>query len=412
MTVRFEIENGKVNDTVSDANAYLIPMDKGSAEVYMEARYKTGFVQPLAIVDEGIIAEKWETREMFLGDEEEKNVLNKFFPLLKALSFIQGKGRIYGNLAPTHVLEIDEGYILGDLGKGAESDEINDYTALEFTFFQGEGLPSSDVYSVSVMMYEKLTGIHLDSAENRKEGDELVPLTAFGISDKTSDAIAKGLEIYAEDRYENIDELIDALYDDDKKEALTNDFSILIRPIKQREEEIKEEEIQEISEEEDKEEKKKPSAAEKAAMKKKAMMKFFIVVGGVIAVIVGAILLKAFVLDAKEEEVPEIKTIKTKAMPVEEDLEISFITPTPEVASGSAVSGSAVSGGAASGEPVELTPAPTNTPEPTPKPTKKPKPTKRPTPRPTKRPNPTRRPSPTKRPATPTPRVDGGDIVI
>ena len=401
--MRFEVDSGKVTDTLTDADVILLPMDEEKAQIYEKAKFSPGFLQPLARVDEGVVCEEWDYHEMATVEEDEDIVKRKFLPLLLALAFLHNEGCVYGSLAPTKVIETDDGYYLKDIGEGKEIENQSDYSALEFTFFQGEGTFQSDVYSVSAMMYEKLSGIHLPSAEERKnEEEELEPLSAFGITEKTEAAIEKGLSLYADDRWETIEDFIAALYDEKNLEGYKNDFSILIRPIRVREEEILEREYKKKQKEEEEEPKEEIEEKVKRPIISK---KQIYLLGGILVLVLLIFLIKPFLMDSEEEEPIVLSQIKQTALPVEDELKITLITPPP------AVSGSAVSGGAVSGSAVSP-PAVTITPQPTPKPTKKPKKTPKPTPKPT----PTKRPYVP--PRTPTPRrteppsVDGGDVVI
>ena len=74
--MRFEVENGKVTDTIEDADVILLPIKE--KDIYMKTRYSPGFLQPLAVVDEGVVCEDWEYHEMSTIEEDEDTVLRKF----------------------------------------------------------------------------------------------------------------------------------------------------------------------------------------------------------------------------------------------------------------------------------------------------------------------------------------------
>lgn len=370
---RFEIENGIVKDQYSDMDFDIIEV----SDKYMDAQFVPGFIPVYATYQKdgttyGIIQKQELPPYMAVMDE--KQIKRNFLPLLLGLKWLQEQDRIFGNLTPDKIYQIENGYALKDFGAGEYYEEKTPYTPYEYYTYHGCGNKASDVYSVCAIIYEALTGIFLPNADERLDVDMLEPLAAFGVSSPLCDIIEKGLSVLDCDRYQSIEELINCIYTEDEINACVNDWAIFVRPIKSNLSDVKDKIAREkrIIEEEKEEKITSPQTID-PSKKKKTIMMF----AGICVVIIIVVALNATVFNKTQPE--EIREIKMSPMPVS--------------ASGSAVSGSAVTGTSVTITPtVTPTAAPTTTstikPEPsnTPEITATIKPTPKPTPKPTKKP--------------------------
>lgn len=404
---RFEIsEEGTVRDLYSEQEFTTISVP----ESYMKVKYKAGFIQPFAYDEDEkkAIVSCYEEIDK-TEDNSEDTVLKEFLPLLSALETMHEMNLVYGNLEPKRFIHKEDGYYLKDFGIGKEPTEKNDYSAYEYFAFQGRGSKASDVYSVCAILYEIFTGIHLPNAETRMDQPDLEPLIAFGISEQTANAINKGLNVFADDRFSDMTEFMNALYGEKRLENFKNDWSILVRRMKNSEDVISAK-INRKKIDEDEEE---TTPIEEEVMSSPSKKKYLLLFGGIGIV---ALLVVVFLLSQKKEPEPEpTPTIQMTALPVASGGAVDYS------ATGSAVTGAAVEVTEIPEETTVATEAPTPSPtiaatvEPThtvkptsPPSTKTPKPTKKPvkkTSKPTKKPvKKTPRPVVTKRPVQRTPR--------
>ena len=238
MSKRFNITEGKVADLYSKRLFELVRMDRD----YMAVKYKAGFIQPAEYDEEthSVILEQYEKKYLHMEETDEETLLNKMLPLFIALKEMQSLGYVYGNLSPECIIDTNKGYFLADFGIGEEQLDKNDYSAYEYYIFHGKGNKSSDVYSICAIVYELLTGIHLKNALKRVDDTDYEPLIAFGVSEKTANAIEKGLNVFDGDRFEDIETLMDAIYTEKQIADYQNDWDIEIRKVKVEDEDIEE----------------------------------------------------------------------------------------------------------------------------------------------------------------------------
>ncbi len=385
---RFKIEGETVTDLYSERRFCLADLP----EDYMSAKYEAGFIQPAAFIDGKIILEETDAGYLRITEVlDESEALDKMLPLCSALAFMHEKGRVYGNLSPDTILDTENGYQIDSFGIGETPTKKNDYSAYEYYAYQGKGCPASDVYSVAGILYELLTGIHLEPAEIRLDSEtELEPLVAFGVSDATESVIMKALQIFADDRYENMTEFMTALYGEKRVENFQNDWRIEIRKIRTEDENIEDKLKKTGTHGYEEDEQKVQEYEDDDLPRQKNKMPVILGLSACGLLLVG-ILAMAFMQKPAEKDDKPVRQIETEAVKVQD------ITPDYENVS---PAGAAVSSGSAV-QPEE-TPVPTKQPEKTPVPTKEPVKTPAPTKQPEKTPVPTKKPkktpAPTKKP--------------
>jgi len=150
---------------------------------------------------------------------EIKEVPDFFFPVLDALNYAHSKGVLHRDVKPENILISHEGCVkLVDFGLGVFLKGGSLKATLAGTpiymppeSWEGVFLPSSDLYSLAVVIYEALTGrnpFEGDTLEDirRKVFDlELKPLSFYlpSIPSDLDGVLAKALSKRVEDRYNN-----------------------------------------------------------------------------------------------------------------------------------------------------------------------------------------------------------------
>ena len=165
----------------------------------------------------------------------ENAVLSIMRPIMYALSNIHKVGMIHRDVSPENIMLAKDGrVVLIDFGAarnltGAETQSLTiilkqGYAPVEQYQTRGRQGPWSDVYAVCATMYRMLSGSVPAEAVERISKDKVLPLylvtwngRPLGISRRISDIIRKGLAVYPQNRYQNAQELLDALYPEEKK---------------------------------------------------------------------------------------------------------------------------------------------------------------------------------------------------
>ena len=138
-------------------------------------------------------------------------------PLIKSLIAIHKTGIIHRDISPDNIILTEQGAKLLDFGTARETDIEKGHTVYvkpgyapaeqyDSTGCQG---PWSDVYSLSVVLYECITGRMPQDSLKRLFDDNIVPPSAFGVQLKPEQefALMKGLALHKEERYQTVKDL-------------------------------------------------------------------------------------------------------------------------------------------------------------------------------------------------------------
>lgn len=165
------------------------------------------------------------------GQLSEQEVLQLFHPVMESLKVVHQAGIIHRDISPDNIMMTKDGKMkLIDFGAarfaGGDTERSltiilkHGYAPAEQYQSHGNQGPWTDVYAICATMYRMITGKVPPSAMDRIHEDLLEEFSDLGfrVSDKSSYALLdKGLAIRVEDRYQNMDQLIQGLYGLDHK---------------------------------------------------------------------------------------------------------------------------------------------------------------------------------------------------
>ena len=157
------------------------------------------------------------------GNFEATDLIQRMLPIFGALKLIHKNGLIHRDISPDNIMILQDGSLkLMDFGAAREVN-FDDKKSLSIVLkhgyapeeqyrSKGEQGPWTDIYAACATIYKCITGITPDESTERVYSDELQPPSHYGIDipleyEKT---IMKGLAIYQKDRYQSVDELIEA----------------------------------------------------------------------------------------------------------------------------------------------------------------------------------------------------------
>lgn len=161
------------------------------------------------------------------GKMDGQEVLRLMKPILGSLCKIHSTGLLHRDISPDNILyQEEEKLVLIDFGSARVQDvvEQKSMTVLFKRGFspeeqyrpRGKQGPWSDVYAICATMYFMLTGkVPLDAIE-RMAGENLkslVDMPDINIPIKAKEAIMKGLNIRASERYQTVSDLMSDIYD-------------------------------------------------------------------------------------------------------------------------------------------------------------------------------------------------------
>ncbi len=146
-------------------------------------------------------------------------------PLLRSLSLIHKSGIIHRDISPDNIMITKKGEIkLLDFGaaRGVSPDGTKSmsvqlkhgYAPEEQYRSHGKQGPWTDVYAICATIYRAITGqVPVQSLERMYE-DHLVPPSKMGVNidPRLEAALMKGMAVYASARFENVDDLYNAIY--------------------------------------------------------------------------------------------------------------------------------------------------------------------------------------------------------
>ena len=159
------------------------------------------------------------------GCLSEKQTLEMLRPVMESLAKVHEAGMIHRDISPDNIMVLRSGEMkLIDFGAaristGEETQSLtvilkHGYAPEEQYRSRGRQGPFTDVYAMSAVVYKLLTGVTPVDAMARVLEDELPPLSSYPnrISRQTIAAVEKGMAVRAENRYADMRQLIDALY--------------------------------------------------------------------------------------------------------------------------------------------------------------------------------------------------------
>lgn len=159
------------------------------------------------------------------GKLEEDSLLLSLKPIMQAMSEVHKKGLVHRDISPDNIMLLDGGGMkLLDFGSAREYSEgagkscsvmlKPGYAPEELYRTKGKQGPWSDIYSMAATIYKCITGVTPPESMERMRQDELKNPSEFGISIslQTEAALLKGMAVYAEDRFQSMEEFMNALF--------------------------------------------------------------------------------------------------------------------------------------------------------------------------------------------------------
>ena len=145
-------------------------------------------------------------------------------PLMEALDRVHFKGIVHRDIAPDNIIVTKDGraklidfgaarYSTGEKSKSLDVILKHGFAPKEQYIRRGRQGPFTDVYAMAATYYYAITGKIPPDAIERMDEDELIPPTTLGvkISKTAEDALLKGLEVSASERYQRMGELAGGL---------------------------------------------------------------------------------------------------------------------------------------------------------------------------------------------------------
>jgi len=146
-------------------------------------------------------------------------------PLMESLMVIHKAGLIHRDISPDNIMLTKDGKVkLLDFGSARDFDDSGKksisvmlkpgYAPEEQYRSRGVQGPWTDIYALCATMYKAITGVTPDESSERLRTDNLKSPTQLGIPmlPHQEAALMKGMAVHAENRFQTVDDLYDALF--------------------------------------------------------------------------------------------------------------------------------------------------------------------------------------------------------
>ncbi len=165
------------------------------------------------------------------GTMSAEHTIKLLIPIMESLKAVHRQGLIHRDISPDNIMLLDDGAKLLDFGAARNISSIENkslsivlkpgFSPEEQYRSRGEQGPWTDVYALCATMYKCITGITPDDATQRVHSDDLKSPSALGfeIDATVEKALMKGLSVLKNDRYQDINELVDGLRGINKGDA-------------------------------------------------------------------------------------------------------------------------------------------------------------------------------------------------
>lgn len=175
------------------------------------------------------------------GKMSEAEVLTHMKPIIESLQQVHERGLVHRDISPDNIMVDKDGKIklidFGSVrGQSLEGDQTytvilkHGYAPQEQYYAKGKQGPWTDVYSLCATMYKMLTGnVPPNSIERMSEDTYLSPSACgVSVSPNTERVLNKGLAIRLEDRYQDLGQLKDALYNGGANDCESEQATVLL----------------------------------------------------------------------------------------------------------------------------------------------------------------------------------------
>ncbi len=157
----------------------------------------------------------------------------KALPIISALEKVHEKGIVHRDISPSNIMRRNDGTLtLFDFGAAREYGDNKElsvlvkrsYAPIEQYNSKGRQGAFTDVYAFCATLYYCITGMVPEESVERTIQDDLEPPSAYAdVPAHINDAIMKGMQVLAKDRYQNMRELADALQNNASMQVKVHD---------------------------------------------------------------------------------------------------------------------------------------------------------------------------------------------